>query len=112
ASALHIMNLKVYKDFRNRANRVTNCETANIDKTVAANRKVLNAIDFLEKQGALDTLDPALRQAAQLRRENPEFSLAELAAASEAPVSKSGLSHRFRKICEKADTLREQPKSV
>ncbi|MDL2252987.1 DNA-binding protein WhiA [Ruminococcaceae bacterium OttesenSCG-928-I18] len=107
-SALEIMQQKVYRDFRNRANRITNCETANIDKIVAAGRDTLQAIAVLEEKGALDSLPEALRQAAALRRQNPDLSLAELAAKSDPPLSKSGLSHRFKKLREKAETIQKQ----
>ena len=90
-SALEIMQLKVYKDFRNRANRITNCETANIDKTVEANRETLEAIRFLEKAGVLQTLPQPLQDAAALRKKAPDLSLAELAELSPEPISKSGL---------------------
>ncbi|NLW78918.1 MAG: DNA-binding protein WhiA [Ruminococcaceae bacterium] len=108
ASALEIMQLKVYRDLRNRANRITNCETANIDKTVAANREVLEAIQYLAGQGALETLPEPLQEAARLRRAHPDLSLAELAAASLQPVSKSGLNHRLRKLKDMAETLKER----
>ncbi len=104
-AALEIMNLKVYKDFRNKANRITNCETANIDKIVQANSQVISAIRLLQQENALGSLPEALQQAAQLRMENPMMSLAELAKASSVPVSKSGLSHRYKKICEKAEEI-------
>lgn len=106
-AALEIMNLKVFKDFRNKANRITNCETANIDKIVAATQLVLQAIDFLEREDAFAVLSQPLRQAAELRKQNPHLSLAELAETSLEPVSKSGLSHRFRKICNIADELKK-----
>lgn len=105
-SALEIMNLKVYKDFRNKANRITNCETANIDKTVEANRTILNAIALLERRHAIDALPEPLQQAVALRRDNPALSLAELAQISEPPVTKSGLSHRYKKIREKAEEIK------
>lgn len=108
-SALDLMNLKVYKDLRNKANRVTNCETANIDKIVAANRQTLIAIDKLEANGVLETLPQPLQEAARLRRRHPDLSLAELVEESNEPVSKSGLSHRFRRICQKADELDKVP---
>ncbi|MFQ9681017.1 MAG: DNA-binding protein WhiA [Ruthenibacterium lactatiformans] len=60
-AALEIMNLKVYKDFRNKANRITNCETANIDKTVSASGQTLEAIAYLKKRGAFETLPAPLR---------------------------------------------------
>ncbi len=105
-SALEIMQQKVYKDFRNRANRITNCETANIDKTVQANLETLEAIRFLEGCGALSSLPQPLQDAAALRRQNPDLSLAELVPLSKETLSKSGLSHRLRKIREKADSMK------
>ncbi|MFV0352269.1 MAG: DNA-binding protein WhiA, partial [Oscillospiraceae bacterium] len=98
SSALEIMQLKVYKDFRNKANRITNCETANIDKMVAANRQVLKDITVLEKHGVLQSLPEPLKNAALLRKENPALSLADLAAISKTAVSKSGLSHQYKRI--------------
>ncbi len=109
-SALEIMQQKVYKDFRNRANRITNCETANIDKTVQANRETLEAIHFLERCGALSSLPQPLQDAALLRRKNPDLSLAELVALSGETLSKSGLSHRLRKLREKAESLKKPQK--
>lgn len=107
-ASLEIMNLKVYKDFRNKANRITNCETANIDKMVAANRQVLVAVERLKKARVLDTLPEPLQQAAALREEYPDLSLAELVPLSHEPVSKSGLSHRFKRLCQKAGELSER----
>jgi DNA-binding protein WhiA len=103
--ALEIMNLKVYRDLRNRANRITNCETANIDKIVLANRATLDAIGRLQAHGRLDTLPGPLREAARLRQAYPDLSLQELVALSPNPVSKSGLSHRYKKIREKAQKI-------
>lgn len=105
-SSMEIMNTKIYKDFRNTANRITNCETANIDKTVAANRKVLDAIQYLKKHNAWDTLPPALQEAGELRRAYPSLSLAELADLGDAELTKSGLSHRFRNIVTRAEALK------
>lgn len=109
-AALEIMNLKVYKDFRNRANRVTNCETANIDKTVSASGQALAAIAYLQKQGAFETLPEPLRQAAALRQAYPDLSLKELAERFDPPLSKSGLSHRMKKLEQTAQALRERAK--
>lgn len=106
-SALEIMNLKVFKDFRNRVNRITNCETANIDKTVSASKSNLAAIAYLESVGAVETLPKSLQETIRLRKDYPDLSLSELTELFSEPVSKPGLSHRFRKIREKADKLRE-----
>lgn len=107
-SALEIMNLKVYKDFRNRANRITNCETANIDKTVAATRKVLDAINLLKEKNAMESLPQQLQTAAKLRGQYPDYSLAELIEKSGENISKSGLSHRYKKIIQLAAQVKEK----
>lgn len=107
-SAMEIMNLKIYKDFRNKANRITNCETANIDKTLEAAKRFFIDVSFLEENGVLDLLDAPLLDAIDVRKEHPELSLAELAEKMPEPVSKSGLSHRYRKISAKADALRQK----
>ncbi|MEG1873370.1 MAG: DNA-binding protein WhiA, partial [Ruthenibacterium sp.] len=85
SAALQIMNTKVYKDIRNKANRITNCETANIDKTVAANQNTLQAIAYLRRHGALTVLPEALREAAKLREAMPDISLKDLAEQFEPP---------------------------
>lgn len=97
-STLEIMNLKVYKDFRNKANRLTNCETANIGKTASASAQQLYAIQQLRRHGKLSCLPQALQQAAQIREEFPTEPLKELAARFPYPISKSGLSHRMKKL--------------
>lgn len=107
-AALKIMNLKVYKDIRNKANRITNCETANIDKIVAANQNTLVAIAYLKKHGALSALPEALQEAARLREENPDTSLLDLAAQFDPPLSKSGLSHRMKKLEHIANEMKER----
>lgn len=107
-ATLELINLKVYKDFRNRANRITNCETANIGKTVDANQNTLRAIAALEKMGALDSLAQPLREAAALRKKYPDASLKELCGKFDPPLSKSGLSHRLKKLEQTAARLSER----
>ena len=111
-ATMELMNLKFYKDVRNKANRITNCETANISKVVNANAQTHRAIRYLEEQGDLESLPEPLRQAARLRKENPQASLAQLAALSQPPVSKSGLSHRMKKLESLAAELQKRRADV
>lgn len=97
-AAMKIMDQKAYNSMRNQCNRLNNCETANMQKRIDANAATLKAIRYLERQRALDTLSEPLRQAAEMRRRMPEASLSELAAAFDPPLSKSGLSHRLKKL--------------
>ena len=111
-AALEIMNTKVFKDFRNKANRITNCETANIDKTVAASSAALAAVAYLREKDALEVLPQPLREAAQLRERYPDLSLKELAAKFSPPLSKSGISHRMKKLEQAAKDLQERIEHV
>ena len=94
------MNAKLERDLRGSVNRQVNCDSANLDKTVAAAREQLSAIRRLRESGRLDGLPDKLREAARLRTENPELNLAQLGALCDPPVSKSALNHRLRKLVE------------
>ena len=99
---------KAVKQLRNQINRQTNCDTANLGKTARANAQTTRAIRFLQEQGALETLPEVLQQAAAKRMENPDLSLTALCACFDPPVSKSGLSHRMKKLEALADDLRRR----
>lgn len=96
--AMAVMQAKIEKDWRNDANRKTNCDAANVDKTVAAAQEQLAALRRLEEMGLLAQLPEKLRETARLRRENPEATLSELAELHEPPLSKSAINHRMRKL--------------
>ena len=99
-AAILIMQSKIYKDMRNKINRISNRETANIFKAVDAAIQQRKAIEILEKKGIADSLEPELVSAIKLRKENPEASLTELCRISPEPITRSGLNHRFRRILE------------
>ena len=100
--------LKAFKQVRNQTNRQTNCDTANLGKTARANAQTLKAIRFLEQQHALETMPEVLQQAAEMRMKYPDLSLAALCACFDPAVSKSGLSHRMKKLEAAADSLRKR----
>lgn len=102
-SAMAVMAAKIDKDWRNDANRKTNCDSANVDKAVAAAQEQLAALRRLEERGLLEHLPERLRQTALLRREHPEATLAELAELHEPPLSKSAVNHRLRKLAALAE---------
>lgn len=111
-AAISVMNAKIYKDIRNKANRITNCETANIDKTVMANQSVLSAIAVLRAHGVFETLPQPLREAAELREQMPDETLKTVAEHFHPPISKSGLAHRFKKLEQLAEQCRERSAHV
>ena len=98
-----LMNNKIEKEFKNAANRQRNCEMNNIQKTVTASGRVLNAINALIEANLLSTLPEELENTALLRLQFPDYSLARLASQFTPPISKPGLSHRLNRIVEFAE---------
>lgn len=97
-ASLEIMGVKIVKDIRNTANRIANCESANIDKTVAAAMEQIAAIRDIERRKGLDSLPEELRELALLRLENPDLSLRELGEMLPETLSRSGVNHRLKRI--------------
>ena len=84
------------KEVRAQVNRLVNCETANLQKTVDAAGRQLRDIRHLQEKGMFEGLPDLLKETGEARLAHPEASLAELAEI--LCVSKSGLSHRMRKL--------------
>ncbi len=103
---LELMNMKIYKDIRNKANRLANCDAANIDKVVKAAMKQIEDIKLIDKAVGLDNLSDELREVAQLRLDNIDMSLQEIGETLSEPISRSGVNHRFKKLAKMADEIR------
>jgi cell division protein WhiA len=99
-AAMEIMTSKLERDLRGSVNRRVNCDSANLDKTVAAAQNQIDAIRHLKEQGAWSSLPEKLRETAELRVNNPELTLSQLAELFQPPISKSALNHRLRKLVE------------
>ena len=111
-SRLDFENVRVVKGVRNHVNRVVNCETANLNKTVKAACRQLGAIRFLVGRVGLDALPQPLQEVARLRLEQPEATLKELGLQLDPPLGKSGVNHRLRRLEEIAAGLKAQQKKV
>jgi len=92
---------------RNSVNRLVNCETANLNKTIGAALRQIENIRYIDETVGLDILPDKLREIAQLRRDYQDVTLKELGEmVSGGKISKSGINHRLRKIDEIAEKLR------
>lgn len=91
-------NVRILKGIRNRINRLVNFETANVNKTVEAALKQVEAIHALARRPGLAALPPPLKQLAEVRLAHPEASLQELGELLTPPLGKSGVNHRMRKL--------------
>lgn len=95
---MKLENIRILKDMRNQVNRIVNCETANLGKTVNASLRQVDNIKLIADVKGLEALPENLREIAGLRLENPEVSLAELGQMLSPTLSKSGVNHRLKKI--------------
>lgn len=103
-SCLEVIDIEMVKQVRNTANRITNCETANIDKQVNAAGQQMEDIALLLERGV--NLSEGLLAAAEHRLAYPDLSLRELAECFSGGISRSGLFHRLSKLSGMAQELR------
>ena len=103
-SALKFESARAERDFRNYLNRTTNCETANIEKTVNASGEQCEAIELIEEHMGLNRLPSSLYEAAMLRLNHPDATLQELADLAE--LGKSGMNHRLTRLVRIAKEIR------
>ncbi|MEJ7220180.1 DNA-binding protein WhiA [Staphylococcus gallinarum] len=104
---LKFEDVRIVRDMRNSVNRLVNCETANLNKTVSAAMKQVESIQLIDEEIGLDNLPERLREIAKLRVEHQDVSLKELGEMmSTGTISKSGVNHRLRKLNEMADKIR------
>lgn len=106
-SVLKLSNELVTRELRNKVNRQVNCINANINKTVEASMKQVDAINTIISTIGLESLTEDLKEVALLRLANQEESLDELLKLSTIKLTKSGLNHRFRKLIKIAKELEE-----
>jgi DNA-binding protein WhiA len=108
-SMLKFEDVRIVRDMRNSVNRLVNCETANMNKTIDAASKQIENIHFIETTVGLQSLPEKLQEIAELRIQNPEISLKELGEMiPSGAISNSGINHRIRKINDFADNLRKK----
>ncbi|MGL4522555.1 MAG: DNA-binding protein WhiA [Bacilli bacterium] len=106
---LRYEDVRIVRDMRNSVNRLVNCETANLNKTIGAAVRQIENIRFIQQHRGLDSLPEKLREIARLRITHQEVTLKELGEMiSTGTISKSGINHRLRKIDEIADKLRRE----
>ena len=98
SAVLKFEDIRVYRDMRNNVNRIVNCETANLGKTINAAVKQIEAIESIKKDGKFLELTDNLKEIAELRIKYPEVSLTELGKMTRVPIGKSGVNHRLKSI--------------
>ena len=102
---LYFQDIRARKDVLNTVNRLVNCETSNLDRTILSAAKQLHDIDVIEKKIGLQHISPRLSLVAEARKNLPYACLQELAEGVDFKISKSGIYHRLKKISQIAENL-------
>ena len=97
-AVLHFEDIRIQKEMRGKVNRLVNCETANLNKTINASIEQIEAINKLKQKGEFNKLDDNLKEIANLRLEHPNVSLIDLGKMLRVPIGKSGVNYRLKKI--------------
>ena len=101
-AVMRFEEIRVQKEMKGKVNRLVNCETANLNKTLNASIEQIAAIKKLQKTGEFNKLNANLKEIAKLRLENPDMSLTYLGKILKEPIGKSGVNYRLKKIIELA----------
>ena len=103
SSVLKFEEIRVQKEMSGKVNRLVNCKSANLNKTINASVEQINAIKKLQKNKKFNKLDDNLKEIANLRLENPDMPLSELGKLLSIPVGKSGVNYRLKKLIDLAN---------
>ena len=82
-------NVRITKNVRNNVNRAANCDNANVDKTMDAARRQIEAIEQIEREMGFARLPRHLREMAEIRLENPETPMKELGECFDPPSARA-----------------------
>lgn len=99
-SVLEFEEIRVQREMKNKVNRLVNCKTANLNKTLNASVEQINAIKKLKESGKFKKIDEGLKELAEIRLEFPDMPLTELGKKLKNPIGKSGVNYRLKKIIE------------
>ena len=102
-SVIKFEEIRVQREMNNKINRLVNCESANLNKTINASISQIEAIRKLKENGKFEKMSDTLKEIAELRLNNPNSSLIELGKMLKEPVGKSGVNYRLKKIMEMAN---------
>ena len=99
-SVLDFEEVRVQREMNNKVNRLVNCKTANLNKTLNASIEQINAIKKLKESGKFNDISKDLQEISEIRLEYPDVPLSELGKLLNRPIGKSGVNYRMKKIIE------------
>lgn len=107
SAVLSLENTRIIKQLRNQANRLANCDTNNIERTLKSAQSQIDDIELVMEKTDFEKLPSPIREIALLRLSDPNASLTELGEMCSPPIGKSGVNNRLRRISEIAKAIRD-----
>ena len=104
-SLFELEDVRAMKSIRNDINRQTNFDKANIDRTVNASLRQVDAIKALKESEDYKKLSVDMKELGELRIANPYTSIEELGLMLDPPMSKSKVNYRLQKFIKMAEDL-------
>ena len=101
-------DIRIKRDIRNNVNRLVNCETSNLSKTINASLNQINDIKLLQQLNEFDKLGEDLKEIALLRLKYTNATIKELGEYLNPPLGKSGVNHRLSNIHKIAESFRKK----
>lgn len=99
-SLMNFLNIKIERGMKKEAQRLSNCDNANVDRAIMAADKEINDIKKIEENKGLESLPKSLIRVAELRLQYPVASLTEIGEMLEPKIKKAAVSKKFKKIHE------------
>ena len=110
SAVMYYEDIRIYRDHKNMTNRLNNCEQANFEKSILSANNQIEDIKYIDSKLGIDNLDEKLQELIKYRLKYPESSMQELSEIMSYETgknfTKSGLNHRFRKLKEIANKLK------
>ncbi|MGL4484032.1 MAG: DNA-binding protein WhiA [Anaerovoracaceae bacterium] len=104
-------DILMQKEVKAKTNRISNCDTANIERTMFASDIQIQCMEFLYKVGEFENLADKEKEIAKIRLLEPEATIEELGRKVSPPVKKTAAFNRLQKIIDFAQ-LKSREKGV
>ena len=98
SAVIRFEEIRVMREMKNNINRLVNCETANLNKTINAAVEQITVIKRLKKTKKYDKMPEDLKELANLREKYPHATLAELGKRMTKPIGKTSVSNKLKKL--------------
>ena len=95
---LKLEDMAIFRTMRDRANRIVNCDSANINKSLRVADELVAVANSIKSQQIYSSLSNQFKELIEVRLENPEANLSEIGCLLTPPVTKSTVKYRWNRL--------------